>query len=104
MTGSLGSGTDERTTSVSGSGVVAVRFAVVEVWLIHSSLRDRLIVYATSSEVSGRPSDHFWFGRILYVHVLPSGDPFHDAASPGIGEKSFDDLPVSSAYCRFHAS
>jgi hypothetical protein len=35
---------------------------------------------------------------------LPSAEPFHDSASPGIGEKSFGDLSVTVAYWMFHAS
>ena len=40
----------------------------------------------------------------MYVHVLPSAEPFHDSASPGMGEKSFGDLSVTVAYWMFHAS
>ena len=54
--------------------------------------------------MSGWPSDHFRSGRSVYVHVLPSAEPFHDSASPGMIEKSFADLSVSVAYCMFHAS
>ena len=43
-TGSFGSGTDDLTTTVVGSVAFAVRFAVIELWLSHSSSRERLIV------------------------------------------------------------
>ena len=37
-------------------------------------------VQATSSDVSGWPSDHFAPGRSLNVYVLPSGETVHDSA------------------------
>src|SRR4051812_27243922 len=57
-----------------------------------------------SSDVSGCPSDHFRFGRSLYVQVRLSGEEVHDAASPGIAAKSLDALSVRVAYCRFQSS
>src|SRR3954469_7821854 len=104
ITGSFGSGTELWSTTVFGSGASARGFAVTAVWLSHSSLRDWLTVKATSSAVRGWPSDHFMFGRSLYVQVLPSSDPFHDVARPRTGAKSFAALPTSCSYWRFHAS
>src|SRR3954467_2238912 len=104
MTGSFGSATDDFRTTVCGSGAAAGLSATVCGSVCPSPRRARLIVYATSSEVSGRPSDHLRFGRSLYVHVRLSGDAVHDAARPGIGAKSFDALSVSVAYCRFQNS
>src|SRR3954452_16263005 len=91
-------------TSVVSSFAVASRFAVVALWLIHSSSRLVLTVQATSSAVSGLPSDHLRPGRSLYVHVRPSFEPFHDSARPGIVWKSLAALSVSVAYWMFHAS
>ena len=54
--------------------------------------------------MSGLPSDHFMFGCSLYVHVLPSAEPSHDSARPGVTEKSLAALSVSVAYWMFHAS
>ena len=65
MVGSFGSGTFDLITTVVGSGAVASRFTVVAEWLSHSSSRDVLIVQATSSAVSGLPSDHFRPSRSL---------------------------------------
>ncbi len=52
-------------------------------------------MYATSSAVSGWPSDHFMPGRSVYVYVLPSSEPSHDSARPGMTPKSFAALSVS---------
>jgi hypothetical protein len=89
---------------VSGAVAFAVRFPVVAEWLSHSSSRERLIVYAMSSAVSGWPSDHLRFGRSLYVHRLPSAEPSHDSARPGVVAKSFAALSVRVAYYMFQAS
>ncbi len=35
---------------------------------------------------------------------MPSADPFHDSASPGVTEKSLAALSVSVAYWMFQAS
>ena len=88
-------------TSVSESAS-AVSLPVVAKWLSHSSSREVLIVHATSSAVSGWPSDHLRSGRSVYVYSCPS--PSQDSASPGVIEKSSAFLSVSVAYCMFHAS
>ena len=65
IVGSFGSSTELLSTTVVGSGAVAVMFAVVAEWLSHSSSREVLIVQAMSSEVSGLPSDHLSPSRSL---------------------------------------
>ena len=104
IVGSFGSGTLDLTTRVVSSVASASRFTVVALWLIHSSSREVLIVHAMSSAVSGSPSDHLRPSRSLYVQVLPSFEPFHDSARPGIVWKSSAALSVSVAYWMFHAS
>ncbi len=42
-----------------------------------------LIVQAASSAVIGLPSDHFAFGRVLNVQVLPPSLDFQDVAKSG---------------------
>ncbi len=83
---------------------MAVRFTTVELALIHSSSRAVFTFQATSSEVSGFPSDHFRLSRSVYVQVRLSSEPFHDLARPGIVWKSLAALSVSVAYWMFHAS
>src|SRR6185436_19486779 len=104
MVGSFGSGTFDLMRTVVSSFAVASRSTVVALWLIHSSSRLVLTFQATSSAVSGLPSDHLSPSRSLYVHVSPSLEPFHDSARPGLVWKSLAALSVSVAYWMFHAS
>ncbi len=57
MVGRRGSGSAVTISTVVSSMAVAVRFPVTEEWLSHSCSAEVLIVQATSSAVSGSPSD-----------------------------------------------
>ena len=65
--GSFGSGTELVIFTVRSSMTVASRLAVVDEWFDHSWSRERLIVNATSSAVSGSPSLHVRPSRSVYV-------------------------------------
>ncbi len=58
MVGSLGSGSAVTISTVRSSRAVAVRLPVTDAWLSHSCSAEVLMVHATSSAVSGSPSDH----------------------------------------------